>query len=323
VFGQRARRIDISEPDGLPGLARCGRAAATPLRSARFSSEIISIGLGDVMLRLGRSTPVAVLGTLDPRIACLVLPHDGPEHLLMNGRVAAPDDIGVYGAGAEHEVASHDGGAWAIVILPAALVDHLVFPPRGSPMLRPGAAAVLHSKPAIRAAAAILVNDVREVVVQDTAVFAVESARRSLRCALLDAAHELLAGVPAGAPPAPLRRGAAAGRLVVRAAHDHLAADPAGASDAAGLSAALGIAPSRLARAFDAVLGLDPNRYARLRRLVMVRVALRAGPPQWVSVARAAEAHGFRQPVPFSQAYQEMFGEAPETTLGRSARSFA
>ncbi len=104
----------------------------------------------------------------------------------------------------------------------------------------------------------------------------------------------------------------------MRAADDHLRSDPAGAPDAAGLSATLGVPPSRLRAAFAAVLGVDPGRYAHLRRLAMMRAALLSVPPRWISVADAAEAHGFASPDGFSRAYLEMFGEAPAATLGRA-----
>jgi hypothetical protein len=98
VFGERVRRIVFSEPDEFSDLPRCGLVAATPLRPGPFSAEITSIGLGDVMLQVGRCTPVALLGTLDPRTARLVLPQGVLDGLIMNGVVAGPDEIGVYGA---------------------------------------------------------------------------------------------------------------------------------------------------------------------------------------------------------------------------------
>jgi hypothetical protein len=241
VFGQGVRRVALLEPDEISGLPRCRLVAVTPLRPGRSSVEITSIGLGDVMLQVGRSTPVLALGTLDPHTAWLVVPGGGPEALIMNGRVVGPDQIGVYGAGAEFEVADHGGSIWSIVMLPAVSIGILLFPPRGSPMLRPGGTAVLRVASPIRQRAASLVRHVREVVTHDPAVFEVEGARMSLRSALLDAGHDLLAGAPPGKPNASARHGSAEGRRIVRAADSQLRSNPAGASDVTGLSAVLGV----------------------------------------------------------------------------------
>jgi len=68
--------------------------------------------------------------------------------------------------------------------------------------------------------------------------------------------------------------------------------------------------------AFAGVLGVSPSRYLRLRRLVLVRAALRSPGRSWPTVREAALAHGFWHLGRFSRSYRDAFGEPPSRTLG-------
>jgi AraC-like DNA-binding protein len=68
-------------------------------------------------------------------------------------------------------------------------------------------------------------------------------------------------------------------------------------------------------------LGMAPTRYFRLRRLGMVRAALRRADPAGANVSDIAARYGFRQPGRFAAQYRAVFGEAPLTTLHRGLRN--
>jgi AraC-like DNA-binding protein len=56
-------------------------------------------------------------------------------------------------------------------------------------------------------------------------------------------------------------------------------------------------------------LGMAPTRYFRLRRLGMVRAALRRADPATANVSNVAAWYGFRQPGKFAAQYRAVFGE--------------
>jgi transcriptional regulator GlxA family with amidase domain len=62
-------------------------------------------------------------------------------------------------------------------------------------------------------------------------------------------------------------------------------------------------------------LGLSPGNYARLRRLNLVRNALRRADSTTVTIAEVAKRYGFSELGRFSGAYRAIFGEAPSATL--------
>jgi AraC-like DNA-binding protein len=277
--------------------------------------RIIGIGLGDVLLQTGRSTPVALLGTLSRATGLLVLPLDGREAMVLNGRALQPRCMAAFGAGARYEAASPRDCAWATVALPAATAGALLGRRNLPPALRPGAHAVLCASPAAWARAEALARDACEVAAQDPGVFEVAEARRALRSAVLETADALLAS-PACQEPALTRQARAAHRRLVRLVDDHVTAAPARIAGVAELSGALGVSERQMREAFAGVLGVSPSRYLRLRRLVLVRAALRSPGRSWPSVREAALAHGFWHLGRFSRFYCDAFGEPPSTTLG-------
>jgi len=216
----------------------------------------------------------------------------------------------VYGPGAVHDGANLADTGWAVVVLPAASADALLSPPPRSPIRWPGAHAMLRADPAAWARTAALMRAALEVAKKDPEVFEVEEARRALRASVLDVARELLMGTWDGAFPRTFRSSPARHRIV-RLMEDYLRANPRRLVDTADLCATLGRSPSRLRSAFAATFGVGPQRYLRIRRLAMVRSALRSGDPRWSSAQEVALAHGFWHLERFTREYRDMFGESP------------
>jgi AraC family ethanolamine operon transcriptional activator len=317
MFGRGARACILSEPGALVADLPCGSARAVPLRRGPMAVRTIGIGLGDVLLQSGRSTPVALLGTLSRATVLLVLPLSGREAMVLNGRALQPRCLAAFGAGARYEAASPRDCAWATVVLPAAAAaGALPGRRRLPPALRPGAHALLRASPAAWARAEALARDACEVAAEDPAVFEVAEARRALRSAVLETADELLASPAAADEPARTRQARTAHRRLVRLVDEHVTAAPARIAGVAELSGALGVSERQLREAFAGVLGVSPSRYLRLRRLVLVRAALRSPGRCWPSVREAALAYGFWHLGRFSRFYCDTFGEPPSRTLG-------
>src|SRR5918993_2655005 len=305
MFGRGARACILSEPGALVADLPCGSARALPLRRGPMAVHIVGIDLGDVLLQTGRSTPVALLGTVSRSTVLLVLPLDGREAMALNGRALQPRCLAAFGAGAGCEAACPRDCAWATVALPAATAAALLARRRLPPALRPGAHALLRASPAAWARAEALARDACEVAAEDPAVFEVEEARRALRSAVLETADELLASPAAADEPARTRQARTAHRRLVRLVDEHVTAAPARIAGVAELSGALGVSERRMREAFAGVLGVSPSRYLRLRRLVLVRAALRSPGRSWPTVREAALAHGFWHLGRFSRSYRD------------------
>jgi AraC-like DNA-binding protein len=303
------RLTRLSDVDALASHLTVAPVAASPLRAGPFALDMVDVGLGDVGVRVGRSTPLLVLGAFPPGAAGLVLPLRSDQALVLNGSPARPYTVAVHGEGAPLEGAGRADFAWALLCLRTAALERLE-PPRGSPVLRRGAAAVLACDPAASRGAAALLRDAARVASTAPEVFAVEAARRSLREAVLEAARELLAG-PWGGPPPRALRSPTEGQRLVRAADEVLRAEPGRAATAADVAAALGVPVERLRRAVRTVFGVGAQQYMLLRRLTLQRGALRragaaGGDPPPRSVALA---HGFWDLGRLARDHRRLFGE--------------
>jgi AraC family transcriptional regulator, ethanolamine operon transcriptional activator len=306
--------VSFSDVDELASTLLGASAVVVPVRPGPVSAEVTEFRLGAICMQIGRSTPLMVLGGLPPGHVALLMPLDGRETLVLNGRSPGPHDVAVYGAGAGYDGANHGNGRCAVVMLPAALADGLLFPPRRSAIRRPGTHSTLRVDPAAYRRAASLFRAASKVAATNPAVFEVAEARRSLRASVLETAQELLAGPYDGALPRTLR-GSPGRRRVVQMVEECLRADPRRLVTTEDICSSIRMSQSRVRSAFVATFGLGPQHYLRLRRLALARSALRSGDPRWSSVEQVALAHGFWDKERFARAYRESFGEPPSATF--------
>ena len=309
--GMSVRSSTITDVGDIPLARHCGPCRATPLRRYPFLLQTSALDLSGLLLQLGHSTPLAVIGSVPPTFAWLLLPLAGADSVLLRGQAAEPHAVAAFGAGAEYELATRRDASWGLVALPMADIGPVLSPPRRSAMRRPGAAAWLHAEPGAWARAAALMQDVAEVMAQDPSVFEVEEARRSLRASVLDASQDLLAVRTGKVCCRPPDTAMPSLRRIVRTADDYLTADPARAVDPGQVAVALGISEARLRSAFLAVLGVSAARYLMVRRLVLARAALRSPDCRPEPIERTAATHGFWNLRRFERAYRTMFGETP------------
>lgn len=294
-------------PEILPaaGSVAWGCCRLTPLGQGAIALEARSLDLAGMVVQTGRCTPVAAIGSLPSDVAWLVLPLEGRESLRIRGCAVGERGVVVLGGGAEYELANPRASSWGLVALPAEAAQSLLWQPQALPLRRRGAGGVVPAAPVAWQRAAALFADLAEVVAESPEVFALETARRALRDAVLDACHDLLGGGdarPRGASPAC--------RRLVRAADEAVAAEPARGADSAALAATLGVSEVRLRQAFLRVLGVSAARYLVRRRLVAARAALRA-PGRTESLAAIALRHGFPGTAPFRRVYRALYGTAP------------
>ena len=96
-----------------------------------------------------------------------------------------------------------------------------------------------------------------------------------------------------------------------------LAANTRRPQTAPKIAAIIGTSERTLRLACTEILGMGPKQYGRLKRLNMVRAALRDAHSPVHTVAEAANRYGFSEMGRFSATYRAVFGELPSTTLNR------
>jgi AraC family ethanolamine operon transcriptional activator len=153
-------------------------------------------------------------------------------------------------------------------------------------------------------------------VAADPRTFDEEEARRSLRASLLHAVRGLVAG-PEDDEGGRISRTSLASRRVVLAANEYFQDNPMRPIYTEDLCRALGVSATRLAGAFHRTFGVSPHRFLKLRRLAMVRAALRSREGPAPMVKTVALSHGFWHLGQFAHDYRAMYGETPSETLAR------
>jgi AraC-like DNA-binding protein len=109
---------------------------------------------------------------------------------------------------------------------------------------------------------------------------------------------------------------------IIRRLEQAVAAHEATLLPAPQLASEVG-APERTLQACCAeFLGMSPGRYVRLRRLHLVRKALRRADPYAASVSMIAKQYGFRDLGRFAVGYRTAFGESPSSTLREVREKF-
>ncbi len=85
------------------------------------------------------------------------------------------------------------------------------------------------------------------------------------------------------------------------------------------LCAQAGVSHSVLGTCCREHLGMSPKRYLLLRRMNLVRSALKRADPAETTVTDIATNYGFWELGRFAVVYRSLFGEAPSSTLHRLA----
>ena len=92
---------------------------------------------------------------------------------------------------------------------------------------------------------------------------------------------------------------------------------------AGSLAAAAGVSERTMRNIFHNYYGVAPLRYLKLRRLHLVRSALKQADPHRHTVTEVVKQFGIWELGRFAQAYRRLFGETPsQTLLAAPARAY-
>jgi AraC-like DNA-binding protein len=102
---------------------------------------------------------------------------------------------------------------------------------------------------------------------------------------------------------------------------DFLAAHPDQPLYLTEICAGIGVSERTLRAVCEEHLGMGPIRFLTLRRMHLVRRALKEADPERSTVTNVVTDHGFWELGRFSGAYRTLFGETPSATLRRAGQN--
>lgn len=315
-----ARLIECHEPDQLNSVIPGVAYRAVPAQAGPFRLSLASFDFGDFIFQTGQCSPMLAMANVLPSgRAFIQLPFDGLDGFILNGRPIGRGTVALYGEGGGFERSSKQTTRHLAIGLPAALADDVLPVSRKSPLLRIAAHGMYRARDAAWSHIVQLAGATFERA-RFSDVFAHEEARRSLRASLLHAAQALLDGNDQQAEARGGLRISADRRRIVLAADAFLRENPSRAIYTDDLCAALGVSATRMADAFRATFGISPHRFLKLRRLAMVRAALRDHDEigSVPLVKTVALLHGFWHLGQFALDYRGMYGETPSETRART-----
>ena len=265
------------------------------------------------LARCAESAPRVAFVALAPGSVFVSFPirHSPPP--VWSGVEMQPGEIVLHGCGDHIYQRTSGAGRWGLIALtPKELADlsqaltHAVLPP-------PPAAKIL--RPPARIVADLLRLHARACRLAETKpdMIVHREVTRALEHELLYALINCLS-----AEEAYREAGARQRHAKIMARFEEVLASPVGRPRSIPeIAAAVGVADETLRRCCKKFLGMSPSQYARLRRLNLVRTALRRADPTTASIGAIAKQHGITELGRFSVAYRAIFGESPSTTLRR------
>jgi AraC-like DNA-binding protein len=305
----------FSDPDDYAACIRNSTAEMTITGRGVFSAKLTRIDLHSLwMQRLSDNLPrIAHLGAME-RPAVTFRTRPGPS-LLRGGVEVSPTHIVRHTeneSGFQHSSGLAD---WAAMSLPiedmvsvgAAIADLDLTPPKDPTLVAPSPAAMAKLQ-GLHAAASRLAEEAPDIIAHP-------EAARGLEQALIEAMVGCLANREGRANS--LAQGQHA--IVMRRFRRVVEENPEEPLYIPDICKTIGISPRALLVSCQEHFGMGPKRYLLLRRMHLVRRALRQATPGTTSVTEMAMRYGFWQLGRFAVKYHSLFGEVPSATLRRES----
>lgn len=302
----------FSEPDQYAAAVRATRAEVTITGRGHFAAKLTRIDLHRLWLQRGsESLPrVAHAANMPGRAIMTFSTQPGPD-LFWAGLEMRPDCITRFSDGETGFQRSTGPASWASMSLPvaamvsagAAIAGCDLAPPRATLAVVPPAAAMARLQR--------LHADIAKLAEQAPHILAHPEAARGAEQALVEAMVICLAEASSDQDRMAQQNHA----LVMRRFRAVLQDSPDQALYIPELCAAIGVSARSLRACCHEHLGMGPRKYLALRRLHLVRRALRDSTPPQASVTDVAMRFGFWELGRFAAKYRSLFGEMPSATL--------
>jgi AraC-like DNA-binding protein len=299
----------FTDPGDYP--ASVAGASINPVLTGggNFDGRLTWINLRRLRLVRGRETvPHIAFVEVAPETVLIAFPINRDPSQIWGGVKLRSGDIVLLGPRVRIHRRTSKASSWSFISLArkdlAAHAGMDLISPKAAKILRPAPSAVAHLS-RLHAQACLLAETKSEFVTQQEVV-------RTIEHGVLNSLVNCLTAADAYGRAAARRRHISimARFEATLATHDNR---KLGARE---LCAAIGVSERTLERCCVEVLGMSPSSYARLRRLNLVRSALRRADPAITRVSELARRYGFSELGRFAVTYRTVFGETPSTTLG-------
>src|SRR3954470_14833941 len=264
---------------------------AIPSGNGPFEVATTTVRMDSLTLIMGRASPCLGFLRTGADSVALQLPIETGYGLVLDSIAGQSGVLAAYTGGSELLWANPRHSSFAALVLPFGEVEELLAPPAGSELLQRGSRALLQTRPASWTRAEQIVRAARATTITSPDTFDAEQPRHALRDTLLEVAHDLVSPEPNTEIRQP--RSTRARRRIIIAADQYLRVHMDRPIYTEELCDALAVSASSLAEAFRAVFGVRPHRFLKLRRMSMVRAALRSYEGPMLLVKSVALSHGF------------------------------
>lgn len=275
------------------------------------------------VLRSRENLPRITYVTLPPGRAFVWFPIGPDARPTWSGIELKCGDILFHSRGERGHHRTRGATQWGLISLPARQLAAYAMALNDRELIAPPAGRVLRPTPSVAAHLRRLVAKACRVAESNPEIIAHPEAARALEQELIHALVECLTADDAYGNLTTKRHH---GEIMVRL-EDALAAHAGRQPSASELCDTIGVSERTLRLCCAEFIGLSPARYIRLRRLNMVRTALRRADPSTTSVAEIAQRYQFSEPRRFEATYRATFGETPSATLrqgyGRASAEIA
>ncbi|WP_158287766.1 helix-turn-helix domain-containing protein [Falsiroseomonas bella] len=290
-----------------------------PVPGRSFRAGLRRLRVADMVVQHGDSTGHAMLGAMHPGLGTLLLPFHYPQGIgRLNGAEVHHADALLVPGGLEFRGTCSARHEWIALAVPLERMGAWL--ELASPALTfPAQASVLQVSETAHAELLRICLATADYAERPPDVLSEPGCAENMALSLVDTLIDALA---TGVTLLPRPRAAREAQRVVRLAEDYLRANIHRPVYREELCAALGVSLRKLHDAFIGVTGLSPQTYLKVRRLALVRGALRRSDAGHALVKSIALSHGFWHLGHFARDYRQLFGETPSETLaGASARA--
>jgi AraC-like DNA-binding protein len=304
----------FSDPDDYASSIRAAKAEVTITRRGPFTAKLTRIDLHRLwMQRFSDSLPRVMHSAFVAGRAIVTFGTDPRPSLLWSGAEMQPINI-IRHPECENAFQKSSGstgfGSMSLPVEETVSVGATIggcdlTPPKDPLTLTPAPSAMTRLQ-RLHAAAARLAEDAPEIISHP-------EAARGLEQALIEALVSCLGEGEAREDRSVQRRHS----LILRRFRRPVEENPDRALYIPELCASIGATGRTLRTCCQEQLGMNPKRYLMLRRMHLVRRALRESAPTATTVTDVATQYGFWEFGRFAGEYKSLFGESPSATLHR------
>jgi AraC-like DNA-binding protein len=304
----------FTEPDAYEAGFRGAPINLVLTRGGEFTARLTRVALPNLQLIDGQDSLPRIAWIAPAReLACVAFPTQFDPPVMWNGVELQSGDIVLQGRGARGHQRTSGTSHWAYIWMAPEHLAGYGKALTGRALVMPRWCQVLRPPPRAAARLRRLHEQACHLVATRPKIAAHRQVARALHHDLFHALVDCLTAGQVRSNGVASRRHA----TIMNRFEKLLASQIGRQLTAARICTSIDVSERTLRVCCAQFLGMGPSRYIRLRRLNLVRAALRRADPATTSVAELAGRYGFFELGRFAIRYRTLFGELPSATLRR------